>query len=214
MASEKYIKAILYVVVVAWAVVLLASGQKLSAGLLKPLSTVTSIVVFTTLAFDLWLWKLPVLHGWFVKRPVIDGTWKVEIRSNWSNATAGGSALVAPVEGYMVIRQSFSTLSLRLLTQESSSELVGAEIVCSADGLYCISGVYRNEPRLQVRGRSAIHYGAVWLRIIDEKYKRIEGHYWTDRKTAGEIELANRQKQKFQDFISARAYYAQLPTRH
>ena len=33
--------------------------------------------------------------------------------------------------------------------------------------LYCISGVYRNEPRLHVRDRSAIHYGAVWLKIID-----------------------------------------------
>jgi hypothetical protein len=214
MTSEKYIKAILYVAVAAWAVVLLAGGQKLSVGLLKPLSTVISIVVFTTLGFDLWLWKLPLLHGWFVKRPVIDGTWKAEIRSNWSKTANGSSEPIAPVEGYVVIRQTFSTLSLRLLTEESSSELVGTEIVCSADGLYCISGVYRNEPRFQVREHSSIHYGAVWLKIIDEKYKRIEGHYWTDRETAGEIELANRKKQKFQDFTSARAYYAQLPTTH
>ena len=89
MASEKYIKAILYVAVTTWAVLLLASGQKLSSGLLKPLSTVTTIVVFTALGFDLWLWKLPFLHGWFVKRPVIDGTWEVEItlqleqQGNW-----------------------------------------------------------------------------------------------------------------------------------
>ena len=113
MASEKYIKAILYVAVAAWA----------TSALLKPLSTVTTIVVFATLAFDLWLWKIPLLHGWFVKRPVIDGTWKVEIRSNWKNPATG--ARIGPVEGYMVIRQTFSTLSLRLLTEESSSELVG-----------------------------------------------------------------------------------------
>src|SRR5207237_90039 len=83
--------------------------------------------------------------------------------------------------------------SLRLLTEESSSELVGTEIVCSADGLYCVSGVYRNEPRFQVRDRSEIHYGAVWLRIIDEPVKKVMGHYWTDRETAGEVELDNRQ---------------------
>jgi hypothetical protein len=54
---------------------------------------------------------------------------------------------------------------------ESSSELVGTEIVRSADGLYCLSGVYRNEPRFEVRDRSPIHYGAVWLKIIEEPPK-------------------------------------------
>jgi len=94
----------------------------------------------------------------------------------------------------MVVRQTFSTLSLRLLTEESSSELVGTEIVCSADGLYCVSGVYRNEPRFQVREASPIHYGAVWLTIINEPIKKVVGHYWTDRATAGEMEMSNRQK--------------------
>lgn len=209
MASEKYIKAILYVAVAAWAGVLLVSGQRLSSGLLRPLSTVTTIVVFAAITFDLWLWKLPLLHGWFVKRPAIDGTWKVQIRSNWSNPETGVSGLIAPIEGYMVIRQTFSTLSLRLLTEESSSELLGTEIVCSADGLYCVSGVYRSEPRFQVRDRSPIHYGAVWLKIVDVEPQKIEGHYWTDRETAGEMELTSRQKLKFQDFNSARAHYAQ-----
>jgi hypothetical protein len=58
------------------------------------------------MAFDLWLWKIPFLHSWFVKRPVIDGKWKVEIRANWKDpATNAG---IAPLEGYMVIRQTFS----------------------------------------------------------------------------------------------------------
>ncbi|MHB8483386.1 MAG: Cap15 family cyclic dinucleotide receptor domain-containing protein, partial [Nitrospiria bacterium] len=104
-------------------------------------------------------------------------------------------------------RQTFSTLSMRLLTAESCSQLVGTEIVCSEDGLYCVSGVYRNEPRLQVRDRSPIHYGAVWLRIIDEPIKKIIGHYWTDRESRGEMELSDLQKIKFQAFQSALAYY-------
>ena len=64
-----------------------------------------------------------------MKRPVIDGTWKVQLRSNWKDPIAAG-ATVAPIEGYMVVRQTFSTLSMRLLTAESHSELVGTEIVC------------------------------------------------------------------------------------
>jgi hypothetical protein len=205
MAAERYIKAIIYVTVLAWTIVLYTNHESIKPTWLQHLSVVITIVLYAVMAFDFWLWKIPVLHGWFVKRPVIEGTWKVEIRSNWKDPATGAG--IGPVEGFMVVRQTFSTLSLRLLTEESSSELVGTEIVCSADGLYCVSGVYRNESRFQVRERSAIHYGAVWLRIIDEPVKKVIGHYWTDRQTAGEMELSNRQKRRFQTFQSALAYY-------
>lgn len=209
MAAERYIKAIIYVTVLVWTIVLYANHAAITSAWLQHVSMVITIVLYAVMAFDLWLWKFSLLHGWFVKRPVIDGTWKVEIRSNWKHPATGAG--IPPIEGFMVVRQTFSTLSMRLLTAESSSELVGTEIVCSADGFYCVSGVYRNEPRLQVRERSAIHYGAVWLRIIDEPLKKVIGHYWTDRETAGEMELSNRQKKKFQTFQSARVYYMQLP---
>jgi len=101
-------------------------------------------------------------------------------------------------------------LSLRLLTAESSSQLMGAEIVRSADGIYCVCGVYRNEPRLQVRGRSPIHYGSLWLQVSEKPAQMLEGHYWTDRKTAGEMRLTDQQKAKFTDFQSAQAHYARL----
>lgn len=209
MTADRYIKAIIYGGVLAWTVVLYANHQAINSAGLRPLSTVITVVLYAVMAFDLWLWKIPFLHSWFVKRPAIDGTWEVEIRSNWKNPAAGTD--IPPIEGYMVVRQTFSTLSMRLLTEESSSELVGTEIVCSADGLYCVSGVYRNEPRFQVRDRSEIHYGAVWLRIIDEPEKKVMGHYWTDRETAGEMELGNRQRKRFQTFQSAKAHYTQFP---
>lgn len=211
MASEKYIKAIVYVAVLAWTIVLYINHQAIHSAWLQPLSTVITVVLYAVMAFDLWLWKLPVLHGWFVKRPVIDGVWKVLINSNWHDPATGAG--IPPVEAYMVVRQTFSTLSMRLLTAESSSELVGAEIVCSVDGFHCVSGVYRNEPRFQVRDRSAIHYGGVWLKIIEEPAKEILGHYWTDRQTAGEILLTDRQGKKFQTFQSAQAYFNQVSIR-
>ncbi len=208
MTAERYIKAIVYVVVLAWTVVLYASHETINSAWLRPLSIVMTVVLYAVIAFDLWFWKIPLLHSWFVKRPVIDGTWRVEIRSNWKNPST--DKVLGPIKGYMVIRQTFSTLSMRLLTEESNSELAGTEIVCSSDGLYCVSGVYRNEPRFQVRDRSEIHYGAVWLRVIDEPEKKLIGHYWTDRETAGEMELRNRQAKRFQTFQSAQTHYAQM----
>ncbi len=209
MKSERYIKAIIYIAVLAWTAVLYINHEAITSEWLKPLSTVITIVLYAVMAFDLWLWRLPFLHSWFVKRPVIDGIWKVEIRSKWVNTAT--QAAIPPVEGYMIVRQTFSNLSMRLLTAESSSELVGTEIVCSSDGLYCVSGVYRNEPRFEVRDRSTIHYGAVWLQISEEAQKSISGHYWTDRESAGEIHLTDQRKKKFQNFQSAKAYYAQNP---
>jgi len=196
----RFVKAILYTAVAVWAVILFVSGQSISSAVLRPVSMVTSIVVLLSIAFELWLWKLPFLHGWFVKRPVIEGTWRAELRSNWKDASG---APIPPIHGYMVMRQTFLHLSLRLLTAESSSHLVGTEIVCSDDGLYCVSGVYRNEPSYENRQRSPIHYGAVWLQVIEKPIQKLEGHYWIDRNTAGELRLTDRQKQKFQDFNSA-----------
>src|ERR1700688_795807 len=184
-----YVKAIIYTAVAVWAIVLLVTGQKLSSDLLRPLSAVTSVMVLLSIAFELWLWKLPFLHGWLVKRPVLTGNWRAELRSNWKDASG---ATIPPVEGYVVIRQTFLNLSLRLMTKESSSHLVGNEVVCSVGGLYCVSGVYRNEPRYEDRSHSPIHYGAVWLQVIDTPTQMLEGHYWTDRNTAGEMRLNER----------------------
>ena len=52
MGSDRYVKAILYVAVAAWAVVLNVNGQKLSAEWLRPLSLVTTVVVFAAIAFN------------------------------------------------------------------------------------------------------------------------------------------------------------------
>jgi hypothetical protein len=203
MSYQRYIKAILYVAVLAWTIVLWLSHEPIQSAWFKPLSTVITVVIYLVMAFDLWFWKLPFLH-WFVKRPVIDGTWKVVIQSNWIDPTTGKP--IEPITAFMAIRQTLSTLSMRLMTVESISVLVGTEIVCSPDGLYCICGVYRNEPRFEFRFRSEIHYGGLWLHIAeDNDSTTITGHYWTDRNTAGTMKLTNRNTKKFQSFAAAQA---------
>jgi hypothetical protein len=65
----QFVKAILYATVAIWALILFVTGQSVSSALLRPFSMVTSIVVLLSIAFELWLWKLPFLHGWFVNGP-------------------------------------------------------------------------------------------------------------------------------------------------
>jgi len=206
MKYQRYIKAIVYVTVAAWIALLWLNHESIHSAWFKPFSTVMSVVLISVMVFDLWAWKMPLLHGWFVKRPVIDGTWTVEISSDWIDPKTNQP--IAPIRAYMTVRQTLSSLSMRLLTAESSSTLVGTEIVCSDDGLYCVSGVYRNEPWFQFRHRSEIHYGGLWLQVAeDNQSKTIKGHYWTDRKTAGSMVLSQRTPKKFQSFQAAQKHF-------
>lgn len=204
MSFQRFVKVIVYLTVVIWGLALLVSGVAFSASWLKALSISVTIVSVIAMVFDLWLWKLPVFQP-LVRRPFLGGTWKVAIQSDWKDPTTG--QIAAPTHGYMVVRQTLSTLSMRFFTAESHSELVGTEMVCAADGVHCVSGVYRNEPRLAVRKRSPIHFGAVWLRISTDPTLEMEGHYWTDRDTKGEMRLYRRENRLFQSFNLAEGFF-------
>jgi hypothetical protein len=206
MKYERYVKTIIYATVAAWTILLWFNHTAIKSAWFAPLSTATTVVLVLAFLFDVWAWKLPYLNQWFVKRPVVEGTWSVVLTSNWINPATGQG--ISPIQAYMVIRQTLSTLSMRLLTKESSSALVGTEIVCSADGLFCISGVYRNEPQFQFRHRSEIHYGGLWLEVSEDVgQKTMKGHYWTDRNTAGTMTMDRHIPGRYQTFVAAEAAF-------
>src|SRR5205809_1015833 len=71
----------------------------------------------------------------------------------------------------------------------SASWLLSAALTSAADGMFTVTGVYRNEPRMSVRDRSAMHHGAILLQITGNPPTALRGTYWTDRMSAGDIEL-------------------------
>jgi hypothetical protein len=87
----------------------------------------------------------------------------------------------------MAVRQTFSVLSMRLMTKGASSELVAERIVQAEDGVFRIFGVYTNNPRIAVRHRSEIHFGALLLDVQGEPPNSLEGNYWTDRSARGSL---------------------------
>jgi hypothetical protein len=203
--EKLHLSAIILAAAIIWGVLLVLERVAVSLTLLRPYSAVVGILLLLLTAFDLWAWRLPILQGWLVKRPVLTGTWRADVRSNWIDPATGQR--IAPIAAFMVVRQTFSALALTLITDESRSELLGAEISRGPDGTYRVFGVYRNEPRLTVRHRSEIHYGALELRVAGSSPQRIEGHYWTDRNTAGELLLSERKRGHAHDIESARALY-------
>ena len=202
MIAKIHIQVIVFFAAAIWGALLLLQGVAVDIWWFRYYSIVTGILVFLLTSFDFFLWRVPFLQGWLVKRPDLRGTWRAEFRSNWIDPSTG-QGIPARV-AYIAIRQTFSTLTFRLMTSESTSELLNAQLVPSMDGSYRLLGIYRNEPRHSVRGQSAIHNGALLLDVSSAPVTRMTGHYWTDRNTAGEIELRGHVEQCHSDYESAR----------
>lgn len=151
-----------------------------------------------------WRWRW--LHGWFVKRPDLRGTWLVKLQSDWINPKTGKG--VPLIIGYMAVTQTLSTLQMRQMTKESESGLIAHEISeLEGENRYQIVGVYNNEPGLPVQKKnpSPIHYGA--LRLYSHgpgnRPETLTGEYWTGRNTTGTMVLSDRHPEVFTRFDDA-----------
>src|SRR6267378_1169032 len=132
MPSRLQMSALTLLISGIWVVLLILDGTLVQITWLRHISTVSGMAVLALASFDLWIWRLPLLRGWFVQRPNIRGTWKVRIESHWIDPRTG--TRIGAIEGYARIRQTYSTLRLRLMTRESSSDLLGSEMIREADG--------------------------------------------------------------------------------
>jgi hypothetical protein len=102
-------------------------------------------------------------------------------------------------EVYLVVRQTFWSVSATLITKESKSCSTTAVVEDDGCQQYQLAAIYRNTPRAAVRERSQVHHGAFQLDIGGEPVDRLEGHYWTDRGTMGEFEFDRRDSKNFAD---------------
>jgi hypothetical protein len=200
-----HISTILLISAILWGLVLIVSGVSVDVLWLRYLSVISGCLLALIGLFDRWLWRLSVLRNWFVRRPDLSGTWQARIVSNWVDPVTGNK--IQPIDCYMSIWQTYSSISIRLITSESASESIGSEILSFQDGIFRVAAVYRNEPRQQIRDRSPIHYGAMLLQCAGYKPTTVAGSYWTDRNTNGEIELRNRSDKIFHDYESATRSY-------
>ena len=206
-----HIIVFLGIAVLAWWVVLCAQGAQVGWEHLHPFGTVVGILGVLGWSLEKVLWHQPWLHGWFVRRPDLRGTWRVELQSDWVDpATAERVPLIVC---YMGVAQSLSGLQMHLMTKESESWLVAEEINSSPSGIgYRIAGVYTNKPRTHFRGaRSEVHFGGLILETHGpvNRPETLAGEYWTDRKTKGHMMLEVRIPKLFTRFEDAeRAFSA------
>lgn len=192
MWSRLHVTVFVGLAVIVWALLLSLRHTPISWDHLWPFSFVVGFLVLVGIAFENFLWRLRLLHGWFVKLPDLRGTWKGTLQSDWTDNVT--QQRVPPTACFVGVVQTFSTLNIHLMTVESESWLISKDIRESrkSDG-YQVVGVYTNQPHSFLRGaHSEIHLGALILEthgISQARPSTLTGEYWTDRKTKGTVVL-------------------------
>ena len=208
MLTRLHISSFIGFTIAVWLVALWLQGMPvLSADFVKPFGTVVGAITLVVTVFNKYLWSWKIFRGWYVKTPDLRGTWKVELKSSWVNPETG--KVIDPIYGYAVIRQSLTSLSLRLMTKESRSVLVAHSIDQQEDeDLFKLVGVYRNEPNIELQGvRSEIHHGSFALEVHGNPVYELQGHYWTDRGTKGGMKLSGKVPKLYDTYKQAEIEY-------
>ena len=133
-----------------------------------------------------WLWKYLPLRRSLIKTPLIQGTWKGKIQSNWKDKDDNK---VSDDVTVTIQQANLFTLKISQDTKESSSKSI-AEAIQYENGNIFLVYTFLNEPQQKFRERSQIHRGSARLRLFKENQKlKLKGSYWTDRESTGDIEL-------------------------
>lgn len=200
MLNKIQVQIVLGLAVVVWAVLLFVEGVHLKASYLKPYSVVVTVVVVGLILFDRWLWRIPPIAR-ALHRPILRGTWKGQLLSNWINPETQQG--IGPIEAFLLVRQTYSTVTLRLMTKESTSRSLVASLDSPRDDIARLSSTYQNMPGLMIQDRSRIHHGALMLEVHGSPANRLIGSYWTDRDTKGEVSLETRSPKVYTSFSEA-----------
>lgn len=190
-----HITVFVVVAAIVWLAVLLCQGVPVIWAHAQPFSIVVSTLVGLALLLEFVLWRQRWLPRWFVKRPDLRGTWRVELQSTYVRPETGER--VPMIVCYMGVKQTLSTLQMHLMTPESESWFIAEHVRPSPNGGgYQIIGVYTNEPNVHLRDEriSEMHQGAIMIETHGPELRptTMTAKYWTDRKTTGTMEFTAR----------------------
>ncbi|MBA2853005.1 hypothetical protein HNP89_000962 [Methanococcus maripaludis] len=128
--------------------------------------------------FDKWLWKKTIFGLKFSKIPNLNGCWKGRIKTSYPEKPE--------IDVKIIIKQTWSSISITLKTDESESESHVALISLSNSRLIY---QYLNEPQNTSIDSMKMHYGVTMVKFNGKDI--LKGKYFTDknRKNYGDIEV-------------------------
>lgn len=153
-----------------------------------------TIISILSVAFCVHFWKCKIFQKWLVLIPNLNGVWTGYIASDWINPTTGEKIPV--ILTTLTIKQSLFITSCVIKTQESKSRSILSSFVIDEDNqIMQLAYTYQNEPDQNIQERSRMHFGTAVLDIsIQNGGYVLEGKYWTNRKTSGQMTFSCQEK--------------------
>lgn len=200
-------------IIVGIVVVVFVSGtwlksRQIDLGWLKYFSVAVFAASVVLAGWDAIIWRISFVQRIPGVPRSIRGTWRGTLTSFWIEPTT--NARPVPKTAYLVVRQTASTVSVKLFTDESYSMSTFGEIL-DLDGSAALAYMYLNRPEMSVEHRSRIHHGSAVLDISGKPAKRLQGRYWTDRDSKGELEFTRQSNKLADDFLDAEQLFQVSP---
>lgn len=197
MVSGVLLRVIAVIISAVFVVAVWVSTGSMEASFLRFFSIAVLVCSALLFVWDRWIWKLRIVQSIPGVTRDVSGTWEATLESLWIDPTTRTSP--EPKVVYIVIRQTSSSASVALISNESKSKSSLARVV-QEDGTWLLHYLYTNEPLVQLRHRSPIHHGSGVLSIVGSPAKRIAGSYWTDRDSKGRLTLNRRSRKHAEDY--------------
>lgn len=181
-------RAVTILISSVYSIVLFALGFDLPTWWRFVVSFLPTLTVLGVVGWDLWVWRWPGVQG-LVRRPDLRGLWRVSLTPHPDSVIPEGGNR-GPIDAFLEIKQSFWAVHLRLYTEQSSSKSTATTWLpayeSSVDNL---TFTYDNVPKMSESHRSMRSAGACNLIPASLKPNEIEGTYFTDRFTKGDLTL-------------------------
>lgn len=152
------------------------------------LSGLPTVAVGALLLWDLWAWHLKPVRK-IIRRPDLRGFWRVSLTPHPDSLIPDGGNW-GPIDGFVEIRQSFWSLHVRQYTKESESFSSSSTWVPTpGNEVDAVLFTYNNKPKMSESHRSPPNMGTCSLGPTNMKPREVEGTYFTDRLTKGDLVL-------------------------
>ncbi len=149
--------------------------------------TVVTVDAALIAIFVNYAWRWPIFARWLVCVPALRKTWEGTVTPIHCD---GISAAAEPISAALEIRQTLFHVACIMRTQETTSRSFAAAIFVDPEsGERRLSYSYSADSNLRTREHNPRHDGTAVMTIGSGSSPTLQGSYWTDRLTRGELEF-------------------------
>jgi hypothetical protein len=196
MPTSNWVRAIILLATAIATAIVWGTGHNVDIPYIKAFVTASTVVVFLLLVYDSWTWRWPGVRR-LTRRPVLHGTWKCELLTSYperANET---------IESYLVIQQTYSRICARMLFDRSRSASMSGELV-RENGRCVLYYLFKSEKGALEPSTNPPSRGAADLTVAMHPSIHLEGDYWMEVGTKGQLRTVGHSKKIYDTFSGAR----------